>query len=492
MLALFMEKSMESSLQAQSAVDVLELNRMRRALVIGSRFWDQRLYSINFLLESSPKADKGGALHTQLKELRNEQCCKDPDNVSIESVDFSFSNLCTDHELGTDLPSSGSGLTDYSGTTTNQWRLEESLTDEEASYSIFCTDVIPFHELNLSERIDSAWTGSDPIPSQSFSGIAADNPTVSVALGGDKARPFKRIMSPIRVRSFDSAMRLRERIQRGLNPSLQLSALGSFHATGDYRGMVRDPLSNSWRNSSLLSPGETNKLNCGVSSAASFISAAPLLSGGARLLLQETSQKDVVAVYDDEPTSIISYAINSKEYENWISDTSNESGGGLICNGSSKADLQSPGALELYIGYGSYGSEGVSSSPATLSKESIESPHLRISFEDDSMAASGGKIKFSVTCYFGKQFNALRRKCCPNKLDFLRSLCRCKRWNALGGKSNVYFAKSMDERFIIKQVTRTELDSFMEFAPKYFEYLTDSLSSKSPTCLAKVLGLYQV
>ena len=36
------------------------------------------------------------------------------------------------------------------------------------------------------------------------------------------------------------------------------------------------------------------------------------------------------------------------------------------------------------------------------------------------------------------------------------------------GKSNVYFAKSLDERFIIKQVTKTELAAFADFAPQYF------------------------
>ncbi|THF98647.1 hypothetical protein TEA_007705 [Camellia sinensis var. sinensis] len=153
---------------------------------------------------------------------------------------------------------------------------------------------------------------------------------------------------------------------------------------------------------------------------------------------------------------------------------------------------QSFGSLDLdYIHYGSYGSEDASLTIGSLFTDSKNSPHLRISFEDDSLIA-GGKVKFSVTCYFAKQFNALRKKCCPGEVDFVRSLSRCKRWSAQGGKSNVYFAKSLDERFIIKQVQKTELESFEEFAPQYFKYLTDSLSSGSPTCLAKVLGIYQV
>ena len=39
---------------------------------------------------------------------------------------------------------------------------------------------------------------------------------------------------------------------------------------------------------------------------------------------------------------------------------------------------------------------------------------------------------------------------------------------------------------------KRQLESFDEFAPEYFKYLTDCLSSGSPACLAKVLGIYQV
>jgi len=120
----------------------------------------------------------------------------------------------------------------------------------------------------------------------------------------------------------------------------------------------------------------------------------------------------------------------------------------------------------------------------------LKGSHFRFYFDDDTSSADS--TKFSVTCYFARQFDALRKKCCPSDIDYIRSLSRCKRWSAQGGKSNVYFAKTMDERFIIKQVTKTELDSFVEFAPHYFRHLTESLSSRSPTCLAKIMGLYQV
>ncbi|KAK3170415.1 hypothetical protein Dsin_000212 [Dipteronia sinensis] len=115
--------------------------------------------------------------------------------------------------------------------------------------------------------------------------------------------------------------------------------------------------------------------------------------------------------------------------------------------------------------------------------------HARVCFTDDGPL---GKVKYTVTCYYAKCFDALRRIYCPSELYFVRSLSRCKKWEAQGGKSNVFFAKTLDERFIIKQVTKTELESFIKFGAAYFTYLSESISTGSPTCLAKILGIYQV
>ncbi|PNT77272.1 hypothetical protein BRADI_1g60357v3 [Brachypodium distachyon] len=115
--------------------------------------------------------------------------------------------------------------------------------------------------------------------------------------------------------------------------------------------------------------------------------------------------------------------------------------------------------------------------------------HIKVNFGDEGPLE---QVKYTVICYYAKQFDALRRICCPSERDFVRSLSRCKKWGAQGGKSNVFFAKSMDDRFIIKQVTKTELESFMKFAPDYFKYLLESIGTGSPTCIAKILGIYQV
>ncbi|CAN4089210.1 unnamed protein product [Withania somnifera] len=225
---------------------------------------------------------------------------------------------------------------------------------------------------------------------------------------------------------------------------------------------------------------------------------------GARLLLPVGINDTVIPVYDDEPTSIISYALVSHDYHAQLSDELEKSKDATMDSNFSfqsldSSNLQSPQAIDEMVleSYRSLGSMDESLLSLSVSRRSFDldplsftkTLHARVSFGDDGLQ---GKVKYSVTCYYAKRFEALRRICCPSEMDFIRSLSRCKKWGAQGGKSNVFFAKTLDDRFIIKQVTKTELESFMKFAPAYFKYLSESIISGSPTCLAKILGIYQV
>uniref|UniRef100_A0A0E0J8E5 1-phosphatidylinositol-3-phosphate 5-kinase n=1 Tax=Oryza nivara TaxID=4536 RepID=A0A0E0J8E5_ORYNI len=102
------------------------------------------------------------------------------------------------------------------------------------------------------------------------------------------------------------------------------------------------------------------------------------------------------------------------------------------------------------------------------------------------------KSKYTVLCIYAKQFYDLRKICCPSEIAYISSISRCKEWNAQGGKSKAFFSKSMDDRFIIKQIKKTEFDSFLKFGLEYFKHFGVSQASVNPTCLAKILGIYQV
>ncbi|QCD82988.1 1-phosphatidylinositol-3-phosphate 5-kinase [Vigna unguiculata] len=477
------------------ALDILELNRLRRSLLIGSHVWDHRLYSLDSLIKRSfsSKVKQENELCADVKELRVDSFHKDQNiDCGPEQTNAQLSKLHESHK-GHMLAELDDTLeTCTSGSLTCYTEGEKVHSDGELNKTF--SECISRNESNLSEKIDSAWTGTDQpqanaVPAGSIQQVNQhDSP------------PFRRLTQPMRVHSFDSAVRVHERIRKILPSSLHLSTLRSFHASGDYGNMVRDPVSNILQSYVQMLPWETQKLNLILSSTPTFISSVSSIAEGARLLLSQTYHGDrVIAVYDNDYSSIISYALSSKEYEDWVSGKSDLPEGSWIARERSKEDLATSsfsawGSLDLdYINYGSsYGPEDVPSSVVgSLLRDPKKSVHLQISFGDDSVGA-GGKVNFSVTCYFAKQFESLRKKCCPSEVDFVRSLSRCRRWSAQGGKSNVYFAKSLDERFIIKQVTKTELESFVEFAPQYFKYLMDALNSGGPTCLAKILGIYQV
>ncbi|KAL6318383.1 hypothetical protein AAG906_040556 [Vitis piasezkii] len=79
-------------------------------------------------------------------------------------------------------------------------------------------------------------------------------------------------------------------------------------------------------------------------------------------------------------------------------------------------------------------------------------------------------------------------RCCPSELDYIASLSRCRNWDAKGGKSKSFFAKTLDDRFIIKEIKKTEFESFMKFAPDYFAYMNHSFTSGAKLALPKFLG----
>ncbi|KAI3971112.1 hypothetical protein MKW92_045804 [Papaver armeniacum] len=196
--------------------------------------------------------------------------------------------------------------------------------------------------------------------------------------------------------------------------------------------------------------------------------------GGSRFILPIGANETVVPIYDGEATSIIAHALVSKDYYVQMSDEWERPKDGaessVLLPLYDSLNLQSLGTMDSSILSMSGSRSTMISDPLVYTKAS----HVRVTFSDDGPL---GKVKYAVTCYYAKGFEALRRTCCPSELDFV---------------SNAYFAKSLDDRFIIKGLTKTELESFIKFAPEYFKYLSESISTRSPTCLAKILGVYQV
>nr|CAB3264883.1 1-phosphatidylinositol 3-phosphate 5-kinase-like [Phallusia mammillata] len=216
-----------------------------------------------------------------------------------------------------------------------------------------------------------------------------------------------------------------------------------------------------------------------------------------------------VVVRDLEPSSIIAYTLRTPEYRLYVSSENHES-----ANFADKATTSSGVDMEQktpstrptddpcevcpdgdpiidppveFKGTNSWkfeGKLGLTSSPSAASSNKL--PHKEVEFEDSTS-------KFYCKVYFAVGFKALRAQILDcSEEDYISSLGRCVRWAARGGKSGSAFHKTLDDRLVLKQMSRFDLHSFLELAPSFFEYLTDAIQSKSPTALSKILGVYRV
>ncbi|KAF6065019.1 Phosphatidylinositol-4-phosphate 5-Kinase family protein [Candida albicans] len=113
-----------------------------------------------------------------------------------------------------------------------------------------------------------------------------------------------------------------------------------------------------------------------------------------------------------------------------------------------------------------------------------KSNHLKYQFID-------GNTNLSCKIFYSEQFEALR-KACGNDDNFIQSLSRCVKWQSSGGKSGSSFLKTLDNRYILKELSKSELESFVSIAPFYFKYISQSMFNTLTTAIAKIFGFYQV
>lgn len=509
------EESLQTALQTerQVGIDILEINRLRRRLLIQSYVWDQRLIHTSNLDAKIAQYGSDSLILKSLEETPNE---------------VGKTNISTGSEIVKELGGCGSVISDVKTGTDVSQDLNVKQFNEHNSYSgekildqvpickevgevlpdgINLSEAGPVPPVNtvrrvisagqfpvtvsLSDTLDAAWIGeshsgsvkpkeNDVIDSSSFVQSVAASPSSEKHSDAWDETEFHRV----------SSLALPTKSSDFLDNStywLKVPFMSIYQSLGK---------SSSWNTQKLDAVGDYNPV---------FVSSFRELErqGGARLLLPVGVNDTVIPVYDDEPTSIIAYALVSADYQIQMSDDPDMKKDGSeyalslpLSHSASSLSLPSPG--EAASGsMRSFGSSEETLLSMSGSRNSFildplfytKALHARVSFSDNGPL---GKVKYTVTCYYAKRFEALRMISCPSEMDFVRSLSRCKKWGAQGGKSNVFFAKTLDDRFIIKQVTKTELESFIKFAPAYFKYLSESIRSSSPTCLAKILGIYQV
>lgn len=489
----------------QPVIDILEINKMRRHILIHSYVWDQRLiFASNLgkiiLQENSKSFNKEKLLGSREKDVEADFATrparghnsfdsllsetKSDGSLNLENT----SHLChpgeviksedsdkdTNHDKVGHSLSGGANINDKPDPAESGGAVRRSLSEGGSPVVA-----------NLSDTLDAAWTGETHPTKSPLKENGCIPPDAAAVANIDKSKS-----------NSDHYTADIGGIEAGCTNDSKLLFKG---LDTKWKGM---PFANLFGSFNKTSSFNTQKLV--EYNPVHILSFRELeRQTGARLLLPTGINDTVVPVYDDEPTSVIAYVLVSTGYHIQMSeyDRPKDSGDSSISlpifDSTSLLSLNSfdETMTNSYRSLGSYDESMLSTSgsrslPAGDPLSYTKDFHARVSFTDDS--SSLGKVKYTVTCYFAKSFEALRRTCCPSELDFVRSLSRCKKWGAQGGKSNVFFAKTLDDRFIIKQVTKTELESFTKFAPAYFKYLSDSISTGSPTCLAKILGIYQV
>jgi hypothetical protein len=122
------------------------------------------------------------------------------------------------------------------------------------------------------------------------------------------------------------------------------------------------------------------------------------------------------------------------------------------------------------------------------SRESISGDPQQHSTHRGSLGGDQREWTYKCHTFWAGQFYAMRCALWPNDAadDYARSLGSAIAWDATGGKSGATFAKSLDGRLVVKSVTKTELQMFLDCAPAYFVYMSHVMFKSRGSVLVKV------
>lgn len=209
----------------------------------------------------------------------------------------------------------------------------------------------------------------------------------------------------------------------------------------------------------------------------------------------------LVIVREEEPTSLIAYALNSKQNSK-LNDSSKIRKTSTVVDSSNIDEIWSTKAdmPELNIEEVQEKELDFKQPQANLKHDNGEVVGNMIDPEEEDAGPKGshlglrfkdGSTKLSCNIFFAEEFESLRKNCGIEE-TYIQSLARCAKWDTSGGKSGSTFLKTRDDRFIVKQLSKVEMDSLFKFAPAYFDYMSKALFQKLPTVLTKIFGFYRI
>lgn len=200
---------------------------------------------------------------------------------------------------------------------------------------------------------------------------------------------------------------------------------------------------------------------------------------------EHTFADNEVIVREDEPSSLVAFCLSSDDYKQKLNDLAtciDDQNDILEINDQYKKKLHNFIKIEKKFKKNIDVNENTSDLEAAMTKE--KSTHLKFQFVD-------GNADLSCKIFYSEQFEAFR-KACEVDDSFIQSLSRCVKWDSNGGKSGSNFLKTLDNRYILKELSKSELESFVSIAPFYFKYISQSTFNTLTTAIAKIFGFYQV
>ncbi|KAH8119967.1 hypothetical protein DFH11DRAFT_1557576 [Phellopilus nigrolimitatus] len=195
-----------------------------------------------------------------------------------------------------------------------------------------------------------------------------------------------------------------------------------------------------------------------------------------------------MVVRTDEPTSIIALALNSPQYRDMLAKSRADKRNVKEPKLSEGGEAFMPDDVSVAESSSTWGVVNVGSTDDGNPTDDLRVPSSKLPW---AISFESGGLTITCTILYPEQFDALRRTYDCEK-SLIESLARCVKWNASGGKSGSAFLKTLDDRFIAKELSRPELETMATFGPAYFDYMSSAVTADRPTLLAKVFGIYKL
>jgi 1-phosphatidylinositol-3-phosphate 5-kinase len=195
----------------------------------------------------------------------------------------------------------------------------------------------------------------------------------------------------------------------------------------------------------------------------------------------------IVPVIDEQLSTIIAYSLLSSEYAKQFKHFSKFEGDAddVHAAQSHRQQQSDPSGAPSLEGTlpSTTRSSTLNESTRAIERKMLnrKKSHIKITFRDYD---EKGRVtcKFVCTSYWATQFHAVREVFLSRNGDdgdrediersYMESLSSAYSWAASGGKSGASFARTNDDRFVMKNISRTELQMFLECSTAYFEYLS--------------------